>query len=200
MILPYFLIISLYQSNNPLGYARGKQVYRPLPQKPSSRYKINEQIKALEVRVIDIDGQNLGLLKTSEAIGLAKEKGVDLVEIVQTPKETVARITDLGKFLYQQEKAAKKNKEKQSKNTLKGIRLKLMIQPHDMQTKAKQAERFLTDGHNIRVDMFLRGRERVRVQEAEKKLLGFVSSISIKTKIIQQGRGPRGPQVIISKG
>ena len=139
-------------------------MYRPLPQKPSSRYKINEQIKALEVRVINVDGQNLGLLKTSEAINLAKEKGVDLVEIVQTPKETVARITDLGKFLYQQEKVAKKNKEKQGKSTLKGIRLKLVIQPHDMQTKAKQAEKFLTDGHNVRIDMFLRGTEIARVQ------------------------------------
>lgn len=175
-------------------------MYRPLPQKPSSRYKINDQIKAAEVRVIGLDGQNLGLLKISEAISLAKEKGVDLIEIAQTPKETVARITDLGKFLYQQEKAAKKNKEKQSKNTLKGIRLRLMIQPHDIGTKAKQAEKFLIGGHNIRVDMFLRGRERTRVQEAEKKLLEFISSINIKTKILQQGRGPRGPQIIISKG
>jgi len=174
-------------------------VFRQPPQKPVSKYKINEQIKSPEVRVIDDQGENLGLLKTVEAISLAKEKGIDLVEIAVTPKETVARIIDFGKFLYQQEKAAKKQKEKQSKNVLKGIRLRLMIQPHDMQTKARQAEKFLLEGHNVQVDTFLTGRQRGRIMEAEKKIQEFISYIGIQTKILQQRRGPRGPQVIISK-
>lgn len=174
-------------------------MFRPLPQKPSSRYKINEQIKAADVRVIDIDGQNLGLRKTAEAINLAKEKGVDLVEIAQTPKETIVKITDLGKFLYQQEKTIRKNKKGQAKHESKGIRLRLTIQPHDMETKAKQAEKFLTEGHRVHIDMFLRGRERSMVKEAEKKIQEFIASIKIKTKILQQGRGPRGPQVMIGK-
>lgn len=173
--------------------------YRQPPQKPVSKYKTNEKIQAQEVRVIDVDGQNLGILKTEEAIRLAKEKGLDLIEIAKTPKETVTRIAELGKFTYQQEKAEKKQKEKQVKSELKGIRLKLMIQPHDMETKARQAEKFLKQGHNIEINMFLKGRERSRTNEAKEKLKSFVALIPMPTRILQEGIGPRGPRIMIGK-
>jgi len=201
LILTYFLIISLYQIQH-INLCREQAnivYYRQPPQKPASKYKTNEKIQAQEVRVIDADGQNLGVLKTEEAVKLAKEKGLDLIEIAKTPKETVARVADLGKFTYQQEKAEKKQKEKQGKNELKGVRLKLMIQPHDMETKAKQAEKFLKQGHNIEINMFLRGREKSRMNEAKEKLRSFVSLIPIPTKILQDGIGPRGPRIMIGK-
>lgn len=178
-------------------------VFRPyprtLPVKPASKYKKNEEIQAFEIRVIDDLGENLGLMEKGKAITLAKEKNLDLVEIAKTPKETIAKIVNFSKFVYQKEKEEKKQKEKQGKNEIKNIQLRLGIQAHDMETKARQAEKFLNLGHNVQISMFLRGRERGKQTEALQKIKEFITFIKVAVKPIGERQGPRGPQMIVTK-
>lgn len=176
------------------------KVFRKPPEKPEPKAITNELIRAPEVRVISETGENLGLMPTSQAIALAKEKGLTLIQIAQTSKETVTKIVDLGKYLYLQQKAEKKQREKQRKDTVKIIRLKLSTQLHDLKIKAQQARKFLEQGYRVQLEIILKGREKAQTQEAEKKLTEFVQLLEIKTKILQQKQGPRGSQLLLGKG
>ncbi|MEW5805507.1 MAG: translation initiation factor IF-3 [Patescibacteria group bacterium] len=173
--------------------------FRKPPRKPQPKAITNELIKSPKVRLIGETGENLGIVQTEKAIALAKEKGLSLIQVAETPKETIAKIADLGKYLYQQQKSEKKQREKQRKDASKTVRLKLATQAHDLETKAKQVKKFLDQGYRVQIEIFLRGRERSRRTEAEKKLKEFIQSLEIQTKTIQQGQGPRGPQAVLIK-
>ena len=140
--------------------------------------RINERIRESEVRVIDDTGENLGVLKRDEAIAIAKEKGLDLVEVSPQAKPVVCKIVDYGKYHYQQEKRERKGKHR---SKLKEIKFTIKIGEHDFQTKMNRVRQFLSKGDVVRVSIFFRGREIVhaaRGRELLKRVQEEVSDIA----------------------
>ena len=121
--------------------------------------KINERIRALEVQVISSDGKNLGTLATKEAINIAKEEGLDLIEISPNANPPVCKIIDIGKYKYDLQKKANKAKKKQKVVNLKEIKLRPVTEIHDYNFKIKNAQKFLTKGDKVKFTVQFRGRE-----------------------------------------
>jgi translation initiation factor IF-3 len=141
----------------------------------------------------------LGVVPLEEAIRLTKESGLDLIEVADKARPPVCRIIDYGKYLYQQEKKAKQ--QKSFKSEVKGIRLSLRIAQNDMQLKISQAKKFLEQGHKVRVEIVLRGREKAHQNLAKEKMELFRQMIGVDINMEQPPkRYPRGYTMIISKG
>ena len=122
---------------------------------------MNERIRVPKVRVVDAEGKQLGIMPTKEALRLAREMGLDLVEIAPHARPPVCKIMDYGKFLYEQKKKQKEAARKQKiASDLKEIRLNLGIGEHDLQFKVRNAEEFLKEGRRVRFVLRLRGREK----------------------------------------
>ena len=121
--------------------------------------KANERIRAPEVQVISSDGKNLGTLSTQEAIKIAKQEGLDLIEISPNANPPVCKIIDIGKYKYDQQKKAHKAKKKQKIMNLKEIKLRPVTEIHDYNFKIKNAQRFLTKGDKVKFTVQFRGRE-----------------------------------------
>lgn len=121
--------------------------------------RINEEIRAREVRVIGSDGEQLGIMSGREAQQLAYEKHLDLVEIAPTAKPPVCRIMDYGKYRYEQQKREKESRKKQKTFDIKEVKLRPGIEEHDFNVKFKNAVRFLEDGDKVKVTIIFRGRE-----------------------------------------
>jgi translation initiation factor IF-3 len=140
--------------------------------------RINERIRESEVRVIDDTGQNLGVIKREEALAIAKERGLDLVEVAPQAKPVVCKIVDYGKYHYQQEKRERKGKHR---SKLKEVKFTIKIGEHDFQTKMSRVRKFLSKGDVVRVSIFFRGREIVhasRGRELLKRVQDEVSDIA----------------------
>jgi translation initiation factor IF-3 len=152
------------------------------------KYWINEQIRAPEVRVIDEDGQNVGIMPTFEAVKLARERELDLVEVFPKAEPPIAKIIDYGKFLYQKDKEARKQRAKQKRVEVKGIRLSLRIGTHDKEVRLKQAKEFLETGDKVKVEVILKGRERQYANMAREAIVQFIEELDrlIPTKTEQQ--------------
>jgi len=167
-------------------------------QKPTP---INNRIKAEKVRLIDEKGNQLGVVTLKEALKMAYAKELDLVQVTEKLDPPVCRITEYGKYLYSQEKK-KKQQKTQKGGELKGIRLSFNISPHDMETRANQAEKFLERGDKIRIELILRGRQGALAQVGNNKIKQFIellgAKIPIKTEKDIQRRG-RNLIMIISK-
>ena len=121
--------------------------------------KANERIRALHVQVISSDGKNLGTLSTQEAISIAREEGLDLIEISPNANPPVCKIIDIGKYKYDQQKKAHKAKKKQKVMNLKEIKLRPVTEIHDYNFKIKNAQKFLTKGDKVKFTVQFRGRE-----------------------------------------
>lgn len=145
--------------------------------------KVNHQIQAPELRVLNDSGEQIGVMKTSEAIKLAIENGLDLVEIAPQARPPVAKIIDYSKFRYQQQKAEQLQKKKAKKTELKTIRLSVRISEHDKSIKAKQVTEFLEDGNLVRVEVRMRGREQAHPELAIEQLNSFAKNINIPHKV-----------------
>ena len=122
-------------------------------------YTRNGNIRAEEVRVIDNDGSMIGILPTHKAIALAKEQELDLVEISPNAQPPVCKILDYNKYVYEQGKKASEAKKKQAKVTLKELRIKSRIAPHDLDVKVRQIEEFLRKKNQVRFVVVFHGRE-----------------------------------------
>ncbi len=116
-------------------------------------------IRIREVRVIDDEGQQLGVMPTAQALALAQEKGLDLVEVAPTAVPPVCRILDYGQYKYELQKREREAKKKQKSQTFKEIRLRVKIDVNDLRTKARRAAQFLDDGDRVKVTVQFRGRE-----------------------------------------
>ncbi len=121
--------------------------------------RINDMIRVREVRVIDDEGQQLGVLPTTEALALAQEKGLDLVEVAPAAVPPVCRILDYGQYKYELQKREREAKKKQKSQTFKEIRLRVKIDVNDLRTKLRRAGEFLDDGDRVKVTVQFRGRE-----------------------------------------
>lgn len=130
---------------------RSNAIARPL--------RINDQIRIRQVRVIDEDGTQLGVLFTEDALARARAAGLDLIEVSPTASPPVCKIADYGRLKYEQSKKDKDARKKQKSFELKEVKLRPKIETHDYETKARMAERLLLDGSKIKVTIMFRGRE-----------------------------------------
>ena len=121
--------------------------------------RTNEKIRATQVRVINSDGKNLGTLSTQEAINIAKQKGLDLIEISPKANPPVCKIIDIGKYKYDLQKKANKAKKKQKTINLKEIKLRPVTEIHDYNFKIKNAQKFLSKGDKVKFTVLFKGRE-----------------------------------------
>jgi len=121
--------------------------------------KANERIRALEVQVISSDGKNLGTLPTQEAINIARQEGLDLIEISPNANPPVCKIIDIGKYKYDLQKKANKAKKKQKVINLKEIKLRPVTEIHDYNFKIKNAQKFLQKGDKVKFTVRFKGRE-----------------------------------------
>jgi translation initiation factor IF-3 len=121
--------------------------------------RINTAIRAREVRVIDDEGEALGILSVSEALATAAERGLDLVEVSPNAEPPVCRIMDYGKYKYQASKRAAEAKKKSAKVEVKEVKMRPKTEEHDFQVKLRNARRFLEDGNRVKVTVMFRGRE-----------------------------------------
>ena len=123
---------------------------------------MNERIRAREVRVIGDEGEQIGVMPPFEALKMAREKNLDLVEISPTAQPPVCRIMDYGKFLYQNEKREREAKKKQKIITVKEVKFRINVDDHDYETKKNHVLRFLDEGDKVKATIFFRGREMTR--------------------------------------
>ncbi len=125
--------------------------------------RLNEQIRIPQVRLIDLENEQVGVIDTFEALNMAREAGVDLVEVAPNSNPPVCRLMDYGKFKYDQKKKDHKAKVKQHHVTLKEVRLRPKIEDHDQMVKMNQARKFLEKGDRVQFTMLFRGREMVHI-------------------------------------
>jgi len=128
---------------------------------------VNEQIKAKEVRLIDTDGTQLGIVKTKDALEIAQKKNLDLVNVAPTAKPPVCRIMDFGKYQYEKSKREKEARKKQKTVTLKEIKVRPNIEDNDFNTKVKNGKKFLEKGDKVKVTVMFRGREITHVSNGK---------------------------------
>jgi translation initiation factor IF-3 len=121
--------------------------------------RINDRIRAREIRVIDENGEQLGILTPFDALKIARERGLDLVEVSPTAVPPVCRIQDYGRFLYEKEKSERAARKRQKVITLKEVKFSVTVDEHDYQTKKNQAVRFLGDGDKVKASLRFRGRQ-----------------------------------------
>ena len=139
------------------SFINGK-IYLKL-KKPIFNYRVKQQIRAPELRVIGTDGKQLGVLKLTEALAKASELELDLIEIAPTAKPPVAKITELGKFRYQEEKKLKKERKNSKASELKEIRLSPFIADHDFANRTERIAEFLAEKNKVRVVVVFAGRQ-----------------------------------------
>lgn len=154
------------------------------PDKPLiPHFNVNERIVVPEVRVLDREGNNLGVMATSAAIARAMEQEMDLVEINPKANPPVAQIIGFSHFKYQKEKQAKKQKMQSHVSELKGVRLSVVIGDHDMEIRLNQSVEFLERGDKIKPEIILHGRENAKPAIAFDVLNKFYQKLSEKMEI-----------------
>lgn len=151
---------------------------RRVPQKPTNLiYRLNDQIKNPEIHVIDETGTDLGVMKTVDALALGRERGYDLVEVSPKAEPPVCRLLNYGQFKYEKEKEFKAQKAHARKVEVKGIRLSVKIGEHDEDIRRKKAAEFLEEGHKLKIEIILRGREKAHTDIAKQRIEGFIAKL-----------------------
>jgi translation initiation factor IF-3 len=136
---------------------------------------------------------------TEQALGMAREKELDLVEIVPNVRPPIVKIMDFGKYQYQKAKEDQQQKSKQKKTEIKGLRIGLRTDDHDIDVRKKQAEKFLGQGNKVKVEIRLKGREKAHQPLARQTLFEFVKSIETPNKVEQEiKRFPGGFNAVIA--
>ena len=144
----------------------------------ADRIRVNDRIRAREIRVVDEDGGQLGVMPPFEAIKLAREKGLDLVEISPTADPPVCKITDYGKYLYQTNKKAHEQRKHQKGSQLKEVKFRPATAEHDYQVRKNQIIRFLGEGHKVKAMIFHRGREMAHQEVGRAKMHRLLGEIA----------------------
>jgi len=163
----------------------------------TDRLRINNEIRAQELRVIGAQGENLGVLALSAALAAAKTAGLDLIEISSSAVPPVAKIMDYGKFEYERSKKEKVAKSKVKISETKEVQVKVGTGDHDMALKAKKAAEWLAEGHRVRVELFLKGRYKGMSEEflkdrLEKFLLRILYAYKVAEPITRSPKGFAG--------
>ncbi len=182
-------------------YGRGKfasvEVYC---YNPFIQYKLNNQIKAPELRVVDALGKNLGVMKMEEALRIAVESNLDLIEIAPNANPPVAKIISFDKFRYQKEKEEKKQRHGQQIRELKHVRITPRAAKNELSTKARQADKFLEEGHRVEINLFMRGREKGNKEWSYQKMKEFWEMIKTPHEVtVSPKAGGRGLMTQIAR-
>ncbi len=152
--------------------------FSPRSFSPASFVRVNGKIRAREVRVIGVDGKQLGVILLNEALIMARQHGVDLVEIAATATPPVCRLVDFGKFRYEQAKKEKESKKHQHASTVKEIQLSPRIDPHDLGVKVGHAIDFLCEDMKVKVVLKFRGREMAHTEFGFQVVNKFLADIA----------------------
>ncbi len=165
------------------------------------RYRINEYIRISPIRVVDENGENLGVIETAEALKTARERGLDLIEISPTANPPVCKIMDFGKFKYEREKGEReKGKGKNKESELKELRIGFTTGKHDLSRAAEKTKEFLERGDKVRISMRLRGREKAHGPLAMEKFREFLEYIPVAHRLESPPkRFPQGISAVIVK-
>ena len=145
--------------------------------------RINERIRVNSIRLVDEKGEQIGVVPTEDGISRARMANLDLVEVSPTAEPPVCRIMDFGKWLYEQKRKSKQSHKKQHVTTLKEIRLRPKIDPHDRDIKINHAIKFLEKGHKVQFTMLFRGREMMHVDIGYKIMAEVVETLEAYAKI-----------------
>jgi len=161
--------------------------------------RINNQIRAKELRVITDSGENIGVIPVREALKKAEEMQLDLVEISPNARPPIAKITDYGKFLYDQKKKQKQAKQKAHTVEVKYIQVKIGTDENDLSVKAKKASKWLSEGHRVKVELFLPGRTKYMDKSfLEERLNRVLKLITTDFKVADPiKKNPKGLALII---
>ena len=146
------------------GRARAKRLrpfcfLNPRATPINERTRINQQIRISPVRVVDPDGEQIGILPIERALEIADEQGLDLVEVAPLARPPVCRIMDYGKFRYEEQRKAREARKKQHQVQLKEVKMRPGIEDHDFDFKLRHARRFLEEGNKVKITMMFRGRQ-----------------------------------------
>jgi translation initiation factor IF-3 len=155
----------------------------------SNNQRINEEITALEVFLIDEEGRKLGVMSFDQAMWLAYERGFDLVEVGANAKPPVAKLIDYNKELYERAKQIRKQKAQHKAPEVKEIKLSFNISRHDIEVRVKKTQDFFNDGHKVKIFLFLKGRENIFRDKANKLITEFKDEAKAEfdTPIKRQG-------------
>lgn len=145
--------------------------------------RINDRIRAREIRVIDNEGNQLGVLQPFEALKIAKERGLDLVEVSPTANPPVCKIQDFGKWMYEKEKSERAAKKNQKQFVLKEVKFRINVDEHDYNFKKNNVLRFLEDGDKVKATIFFRGREMTHTNLGRQVLERLLKEIGDKAII-----------------
>ncbi len=163
--------------------------------------RVNHQIRARELRVITDQGENLGVIKLEDALKEAESRGLDLIEVSPAATPPVAKITDYGRWQYQESKKQKHAREKAHHTETKSLQVKPGTGEHDLALKARKASEFLKDGHRVKVELYLRGRAKYMDREFLKtRLERLLNLITEEYHVAAPAeRGPKGLTMIIER-
>ncbi len=145
--------------------------------------RVNHQITAPELRLLNDEGEQLGVMSLSEALKLAEEHGLDLVEISPQARPPVVKLISYDKFKYQQKKLEQQQKKKVKKVEVKTVRLSAKIATHDILTKARKADEFLTDGDWVKLELRMRGREQAFLDVAQQQIEAFRQALTVPYRV-----------------
>ncbi|MBU0612346.1 translation initiation factor IF-3 [Patescibacteria group bacterium] len=165
------------------------------------RERINNQIRAQELRVLDSENKNLGILSIRDALELAQSKSLDLIEINPNSNPPIAKIMNFGKYQYEMSKKAKKAKASSRPTETKSIQIKIGTGDHDLELKAKTASKWLKEGHRIKIELFLSGRAKYMDEKFLKERLDRVLHLITEEYKISDSykKGPKGLFITIEK-
>ncbi len=165
------------------------------------RERINNQIRAHEVRVLDSENQNLGVLSIKDALELAQSKGLDLIEISPNANPPIVKIMNFGKYQYEANKKLKKAKAGAKPTETKSIQVKIGTGDHDLELKAKTASKWLKEGHRIKIELFLAGRTKYMDEKFLKERLDRVLHFITENYKVSDSykKGPKGLFITIEK-
>ncbi|MCA9783755.1 MAG: translation initiation factor IF-3 [Calditrichaeota bacterium] len=179
-----------------------KARFRPKPVPQAPKNNINDKIRVPEVRLIDQDGEQRGVVETSVALQMAIDAGADLVEVAPNAEPPVCKIMDYGKFLYQASKKEKAAKARQHTITVKSIRMTPMINAHDLETKVQHTREFLAEGNKVKIFVMFRGRMITHKDLGFATLAKVIELIGDAAVVEQQPlmEGPRNLSILLSPG
>jgi translation initiation factor IF-3 len=165
------------------------------------KVRINHQIRAKELRVIGPEGENIGVITLSDALGRAQEAGLDLIEISPIAVPPVAKIMDYGRFEYEANKKRREIKAKSHVTETKSVQVKIGTGEHDLNLKAKRAAEWLGEGHRVKVDLFLWGRYKyMQFDFLKERLERFLKMIPEEYKIAESiAKSPKGLSTVIER-
>ena len=165
------------------------------------KLRINAQILSLKLRVIDDEDKNLGVISKDEAIRIAQEKGLDLIEISPNAEPPIAKIIDYGRFQYIAQKKERDSRAKAHTTETKTIQIKIGTSERDLELKAKKTSEWLREGHRVKLDLFLPGRSKyMEPKFLEERLDRILRLVSEEYKIAEEPKkSPKGMTVVIER-